>query len=145
MNATVTNLAQALNEINDLLVHVRSVTFPGRYRLSFTKIKERRSLSQNNTLWMWETHISNELGWSKEEVHEYNIEHFAQRKEVKLPNGIVAMIPMRTSDKEMDSARMSFYMNQIQIFWNQQGVTLPDPEDYKAKEMFDFYEEKGML
>ena len=53
------------------------------------------------------------------------------------------MIPITLS--AMDKEQASFFIDQFTIFFRSEGFDIPDPEDQKTKEMFDYYRNKGIL
>ena len=56
------------------------------------------------------------------------------------------MVNISTSDPEMNTARMSVYMEYITIYCSSEiGIELPDLETHKIVEMYEYYREKGML
>ncbi len=113
--------------------------------------KKDRSLAQNSLMWMWITVVSNELGWTKNDVHE----HFKKCHLVKIyerdNDGYSAMINAvrrvysggakgdatamfehivkLTSTTSATVKQFTEYLNDIEKDMTGKGIILPHPED----------------
>jgi hypothetical protein len=102
--------------------------------------KQKKTLSQNNYIWLLFTHVGFETGNTKETIYHYCIEKFA-------PINTCYIDKIEYSDKLTLS---QFTKEQAIIFINNilaefQEYDLPDPEDIKCLQMYEFYKEKGLL
>jgi hypothetical protein len=110
-----------------------------------------RSIAQNSLLWLWQTLIANELGWTKEEVHRYYKKTFlvhiferddeeyalmiatvrtvhkaGMKKEAKrLSDAIINL----TSTTDASVKQMTEYLKDIERDATDQGIRLPHPKD----------------
>ena len=113
--------------------------------------KKDRSLMQNALLWLWQTVISEELGWSKEEVH------YDMKKRLLVPiyerddlgyagmiqavrrvyaggsrddaNAMFKQIVKLTSTTDANVKQFTEYLNDIERDMMSKGISLPHPED----------------
>ena len=105
-------------------------------------ITQSKTLSQNSFAWLVFAHIGQETGNTKDDIYQYCLKKFPTFKAIEV-NGIVEMIPITLS--AMDKEQASFFIDQFTIFFRSEGIDIPDPEDQKTKEMFDYYRNKGIL
>lgn len=120
--------------------------------VSISLHNKNRSLAQNSLMWEWITAISNEWGWTKDEVHE----HFKKKHLVRIyerdDKGFAAMIQavrlVHTKGMKQEAAAMSReiikltsttgatvkqfteYLNDIEKDMISKGISLPHPDDY---------------
>lgn len=106
--------------------------------------RKKRTLNQNNGYWLWLTYLEDMTGTVKDTWHRYFLQRFPTMVEVTVMDR-KEMVQITTSDPEMTTARMSVYMNHIDAFASDAGMTLPDLATQKAVEMYEYYREKGML
>jgi hypothetical protein len=105
-------------------------------------IKQVKTLSQNSYAWLVFTHVADETGNTKEDIYQYCLKKFPTFKSIEL-NGVIELIPVTLSG--MDKEQASFFIDQFTIHFRSEGIDVPDPEDQKAKEMFEYYRMKGIL
>lgn len=86
----------------------------------------KRSLNQNNLYWMWVEIIGNHFGNPPEEMHTILKGLFAPKKLTKVGDKTYN-IPKGTS--QMSKGEMVEYMFNVETWANQEGFTLPHPED----------------
>ena len=106
--------------------------------------RTKRTLNQNNGYWLWLTYLEDMTGTVKDTWHRYFLQRFPTMIEVTVLER-TEMVQITTSDKEMNTARMSVYMNHIAAFASDAGIELPDLKSKRAAEMYEYYKEKGML
>ncbi len=120
--------------------------------IAVTLHQKDRSLAQNSLMWSWITIISNEWGWTKDEVHE----HFKKKHLVRIyerdEEGFSAMIQavrlvhtkgMKQEAKAMEKAiirltstaaatvkQFTEYLKDIEKDMVGNGISLPHPDDY---------------
>ena len=114
---------------------VRALSVDGKqWVVTIKKYQKQRSLPANNLYWKWLTIIGNELGSTKDEMHDIFREKFLPWEEIE-KCGVKVKILTSTSAEGFSSVMMSEYMGQIDRFAAQElAIILPHPED-------DFYSE----
>lgn len=86
--------------------------------------KKNRSLEQNNLYWPWVTIIGNELGYTKEDMHEVLMRKFLTPHIVEIDG-----VQIETySTKRLKVKEMSEYLQHIDVFAAELGVVLPHPD-----------------
>lgn len=149
---------QIVNNENDLKRWILSVlpelNWKNNYLAVIKVFRKRRTISQNNTYWMWMTALANHIGDDKESVHEGLVEalgdvtkdtlHEAFKRkylpwnEVHLPGGLSYWEPGHSPDS--DTKEFSEYMNKIHIHAYQFfGMHLPYPDDSSFNEFCQQY------
>ena len=100
-------------------------TLNGEYCFIIEKLSASRTLRQNNWYWLCMTIIGNELGYTKEQIHEEMIRMFAPKIEItEIDTGEVREVGKRTSAMSKDE--MMEYMDEI-YRWatGEMGMELP--------------------
>ena len=106
------------------------------------RVTESKSLSQNNYCWLCFTHIAFCTGNDKDDIYHFCLDKFALRHEVKI-NGTSENIIVSLSKMDKDQCRI--FIDKFIIFFAQEGIALPNPEDKKVVEMYNWYKERGMI
>lgn len=101
-----------------------------------------KTLSQNAYCWLVFTHIGQETGNTKEDVYQFCLKQFPVFKEIEL-NGIIDVIPVTLS--KMDKDQVSHFIDEFVTFFRSEGYDVPDPEDSKSVEMYNYYKQKGLI
>lgn len=108
------------------LPYVFSLLKNGKYTITIKKASEKRSVPQNDLMWMWLTCIERETGTPKDDVYMYYCKKFLMKtikvgdKEERIYN---------TSSK-LNTEQMSEFLTKIQAdAATELGITLPKPED----------------
>ena len=98
----------------------------GEYVMTIKRMSKKRSIQQNDLLWMWMECISRETGTGKDDVYMYYCKKFLMKiitigeKQEKIYN---------TSSK-LNTEQMTDFLNKIQADAAQElGIRLPQPED----------------
>ena len=107
----------------------------GRYTLTIKRVQERRTLPQNDLMWMWLTCIERETGTPKDDVYLYYCRKFLSR-----PVSVgTSMEWVNDTSSHLTTAQMTEFLKKIQAdAASELGITLPTPED----RMFEcFYNE----
>lgn len=92
--------------------------------LTLGKKKENRTLNQNDLLWAINTLIANELGWEKDDLHEFFKEKFSPKKKITV-KGVETIIPKGTS--QFTKEEFSEYIERIKRFAAiELGIVIPD-------------------
>jgi hypothetical protein len=98
----------------------------GRYEMTIKRSSERRTVSQNDLMWMWMACIERETGTPKDEVYMYYCKKFLMRT-IKIGERQERIY--MTSSK-LNSEQMTEFLNKIQADAAQElGITLPLPTD----------------
>lgn len=98
----------------------------GTYTITIKRASEKRSINQNDLMWMWFACIERETGQPKQDVHDYYCKKFLRR--VIEWRGEQVVVVGRT--KDMLKEQMSEFMTKIQADAAAEfGIQLPTPED----------------
>lgn len=107
------------------------------YRLIIKPWKEKRSLSQNSLMWLWNgdvatavnLHSSSKL--TEEDLHEFLKDMFCPAK----PVTVLGVTKMVKSTKLLDTEEMTFYLRRIEVWCAERGIKLriPANSEYHAK------------
>lgn len=97
-----------------------------RIVITISKAKSQRTVSQNALWWVYVTMIANELGYSKEEMHEVIKFKFMKCEKVNEKTGEVMQYLKSTTDlSKMDFADL---INDLQRWAAESlGIVLPEP------------------
>ena len=108
------------------LAYVFSTLQNGTYHITIKKVSEKRSIAQNDLLWMWMSCIENETGTPKDEVYMYYCKRFLMKT---MTIGQRSERIYLTSSK-LNTEQMTTFLNQIQTdAATELGITLPTPQD----------------
>ena len=108
------------------LPYVFSPLSNGTYTITVKRQNEKRSIAQNDLMWMWFQCISNETGTPKDEIYMYYCKKFLMR--TMTIGERVERIYMTSS--KLNSEQMTAFLNQIQAdAASELGITLPTPND----------------
>lgn len=103
----------------------------GKYLVTFSQYREKRSIDQNSLMWMWFTCISQETGTPVQDVHDYYCAKFL-RKQIDW-NGTNRTVIEGTRNLKKD--RMTEFLNNVQAdALTEFGIKLPLPEDLYFEE-----------
>jgi len=105
-------------------------------------ITETKTLSQNSYLWLVFTHIAFETGNTKEDIYQYYLKKFPTFKEIEI-NGEIHQVQITLS--KFDLMQCKVFIDNVTIDARQEGFDVPDPEDKKAVEMYNYYKQIGQL
>ena len=98
----------------------------GTYTITIKKVSRKRSIPQNDLMWMWLTCIEHETGTPKDEVYMYYCKKFLM-KTVTIGN---RMERIYTTSSKLNTVEMTNFLNQIQAdAQTELGITLPLPTD----------------
>ncbi len=114
---------KALNEIAHLDLDDK------KWEITVKRHRKRRSLKQNNLMWMWideiTPYVSEATGYEKDEIHELFKQNFLPH--IKLEMG--DLTAERYSTKDLDTKEMSEYCDRIHRWASGFGITLPLPPE----------------
>ena len=108
------------------LSYLFSILANGIYTITIKRKPTKRSIPQNDLMWMWLTCIERETGTPKDEVYMYYCKRFLQ-KTVTIGDRQERIY--MTSSK-LTNEQMTDFLNKIQADASQElGITLPLPQD----------------
>lgn len=108
----------------------------GEYTLSAKRVTQKRSINQNNLMWMWIACVSMETGQDKNDIYDYYRQKFLSRT-IEI-NGKTAVVTAGTS--ALDTVAMTHFLNQMQADVSVEfGIKLPTPEDLCWEEFQNYY------
>ena len=108
------------------LAYLFSTLTNGTYSITVKKVQEKRSIAQNDLMWMWLTCIQNETGTNKDEIYMYYCKKFLM-KTVSVGQKM-ERIYMTTS--KLNTEQMSDFLNKLQVdALSELGIRLPTPQD----------------
>lgn len=108
------------------LAYLFSTLSNGTYTITVKKVQEKRSIAQNDLMWMWLTCIENETGTPKDEVYMYYCKKFLMRTVTMGQRQ--ERVYMTTS--KLNTEQMTEFLNKVQSdAQTELGITLPTPQD----------------
>ena len=108
------------------LAYVFSTLANGTYHITIKRSSEKRSIPQNDLMWMWLTCIERETGTPKDDIYIYYCKKFLM-KTIQVGERLERIY--NTSSK-LNTEQMTEFLNRIQADAAQElGITLPLPED----------------
>ena len=98
----------------------------GQYVLTIKRMNTKRSIAQNDLMWMWFACIERETGTPKQDVHDYYCRQFL-RRQITWNDETITVIG---ETKKLNTQQMTEFLNHIQSDAREElGITLPRPED----------------
>ena len=108
------------------LSYVFSTLANGTYHITIKRASEKRSVAQNDLMWMWLACIERETGTPKDDVYMYYCKKFLM-KTIRMGERLERIYD--TSSK-LNTEQMTEFLNKIQAdAATELGITLPRPED----------------
>ena len=108
------------------LPYVFSLFANGKYTITIKRANEKRSIPQNDLMWMWLTCIERETGTPKDDVYMYYCKKFLM-KTIQVGN---RMERIYNTSSKLNMEQMTEFLNKIQVdAATELGITLPKPED----------------
>lgn len=108
------------------LPYVFSLLANGKYTITIKRANEKRSIPQNDLMWMWLTCIERETGTPKDDVYMYYCKKFLM-KTIQVGN---KMERIYNTSSKLNMEQMTEFLNKIQVdALTELGITLPKPED----------------
>jgi hypothetical protein len=98
----------------------------GTYTITVKRMAEKRSIAQNDLMWMWLACIENETGTPKDEVYMYYCKKFLM-KTIRVGNRDERIY---TTSSKLTKEQMTMFLSEIRMdAMTELGITLPQPED----------------
>ena len=129
------------NEIDRATTYLKKL-FERKRSVKIELVTQSKTISQLGYCWLCFTHIGFETGNNKDDIYQFCLQKFPVHKSIEI-NGEITLIPVTLSG--MDKEITSTFIDQFVTFFSQEGFDVPDPEDKKCLEMFQYYKERGML
>ena len=108
------------------LPYVFSLLANGKYTITIKRANEKRSIPQNDLMWMWLRCIERETGTPKDDVYMYYCKKFLM-KTIQVGN---KMERIYNTSSKLNQEQMTEFLNKIQVdAATELGITLPKPED----------------
>ena len=98
----------------------------GQYVITIKRMSTKRSIAQNDLMWMWLTCIERETGTSKDDIYMYYCKKFLM-KTIQVGE---RMERIYNTSSKLNTEQMTHFLNNIQQDAREElGITLPRPED----------------
>jgi len=108
----------------------------GSYLLILKRVSEKRTISQNDLMWMWFRCIENDTGTDKNDIYMYYCKKFLC-KVIRLGEKVEKVYE---TSSMLNTAQMADFMNKIQAdAASEFGITLPIPEDRYFEAFYQQY------
>ena len=108
------------------LPYVFSLLANGKYTITIKRANEKRSIPQNDLMWMWLTCIERETGTPKDDIYMYYCKKFLM-KTIQVGE---KMERIYNTSSKLNTLQMTDFLNKIQADALQGlGIRLPLPED----------------
>ena len=115
------------------LPYVFSLLANGKYTITIKRANEKRSIPQNDLMWMWLTCIERETGTPKDDVYMYYCKKFLM-KTIQVGN---KMERIYNTSSKLNMEQMTEFLNTIQVdALTELGITLPKSEDRFFEEFY---------
>lgn len=115
------------------LPYLFSLLQNGTYTITVKRQSEKRSIAQNDLMWMWMKCIENETGTPKDEVYMYYCKKFLMRT-VSIGE---KMERIYMTSSKLNSEQMTAFLNQIQAdAASELGIILPTPNDMYFEQFY---------
>ena len=108
----------------------------GSYNLTLKRVNEKRTVNQNDLMWMWFRCIENDTGTDKNDIYMYYCKKFLC-KVIRLGEKVEKVYE---TSSMLNTAQMSEFMTKIQADATSEfGITLPIPEDKYFEAFYQQY------
>ena len=138
----MTEYINNITKLKEVFGKIKEIELSTGYLLSFKKVKEAKTISQNRYIWLVFTFIADETGNTKDDIYKYYLDKFPSFKTIYV-NKNEHYVNLSLS--QMNKEQLSNFIDNVVIDSRQEGFDIPDPEDLKALQMYNYYNEKGMV
>ena len=98
----------------------------GQYVITIKRMNTKRSIAQNDLMWMWLACIERETGTNKDDVYMY----YCKKYLCKVITIGERMEKIYNTSSKLNTEQMTEFLNHIQQdALNELGIRLPQPED----------------
>ncbi|MEF8811672.1 MAG: recombination protein NinB [Bacteroidales bacterium] len=111
----------------------------GPWQISIKKKRKRRSLDQNNLMWLWLTALENDsgIGYTKEEWKSIFQSMFCPRVTVYVGENKIEKLK---GTSELNTKEFSELLDKIRLFAHHElGMGLPNPDEPYFEEFYELY------
>jgi hypothetical protein len=109
------------------------------YTVDITERRIKRTISQNGLYWLWLTCVSHETGNDKDDLHEFFKQKYLTPETILVLDYTIT----RISTTNLNTVQFKYLLDNIQIFASTElAITLPDPNDLRWEEFYDYYKDK---
>lgn len=109
------------------------------YNSETTQHREKRSIKQNDLMWLWIACISSETGQDQDSIHDCFKKKFLGFKEKIIFNERLESIATTT---KLDTKQFTQYLNHIKVFASSElGIILPDRESQYWSQFYEQYKD----
>ena len=116
------------------LPYVFSTLENGTYHIVIKKASEKRSVPQNDLMWMWLTCIERETGTPKDDIYMYYCKKFLM-KTIQVGEKWERIY---TTSSKLNTEQMTEFLNRIQAdAATELGITLPRPEERFVEQFYN--------
>lgn len=106
--------------------YVFSTLRNGTYSITIKRASEKRSINQNDLMWLWFTCIERETGTPKNDVYHFYTKKFLQ-KIVQVGDRMERCVE---GTRDLNKERFTEFLNKVQAdAATELGIQLPAPED----------------
>ena len=110
-----------------VISYIEKLSDKKQYTVSVKLVRKKRSFCQNRLLWLWYGCISEDTGYSPNELHEYFKKEYLP-PEFRTLFGKTVEIERSTT--KLDTAQFTAYLDRIKSFASTElDVELPNPDD----------------
>lgn len=108
----------------------------GTYTLTVKRASEKRSVPQNDLMWMWFACMERETGTPKQDIHDYYCRQFL-RKQIVWKDSVVTVIGQTS---KLTTQQMTEFLKKVQAdAATEFGIQLPVPDDRFFEEFYQQY------
>lgn len=108
----------------------------GTYTLTIKRASEKRSVEQNDLMWMWFSCIERETGTPKDDIYEYYKKKFL----IKVITIGERMEKVYGSTSKLNTRQMSEFLDKVRVdALTELGIQLPVPEDRYFEDFYQNY------
>lgn len=106
----------------------------GVYTLTIKRAKEKRTIAQNDLMWLWFTCVENETGTAKIDVYNHYCKKFLSKPD-PMGEGFI-----NDTSSRLNTKQMADFMKKIQAdAATELGIMLPIPEDRYFENFYQQY------
>ena len=117
--------------------------FNNKRSVYINPVKQLKSISQNAYLWLIFTHIGYQTGIDKNHIYYYYLNKFPTFQEIQTIHNQIDLVQISLS--HFTKEQTIVFINNIVVDGRQEGFDIPDPEDLKCRQMYEFYRGEGLL
>ena len=138
MKTTIKNTAQK----EAFIKVIQNTEIKSNYKAEFSKVRRKRSLSQNSYLWLLLTIGEQETGNLKADLYSYFLSRYPVTKEVDICDEICIV---QVTSSGFNSLQMSIFIEHIRRDLAEMGIATPDAGSDAAVDCWNYYHENGLI